>query len=418
MRLLVAILTTVACQGNAPVTTTVAPVGSAAPTPCDGAACERSCLANDAVACARAAELFFDGKNGHPLDMARSFRYAKQACEAGVLTGCTMLGFHYQDGLGTAWSPESAIATYEQACTAGAGTSCYNLASMYSGGHGVVVDLARADALNARAGLAWNAACKGTEPRWCTNAAFLLATGGEPTAAVKETMLALDQRACDARVLVGCVEAARLKLQLGRLEPTAYIAELDRLCTAGETTGCMVAGATLVAGQRIAKDVRRGMALVARSCELGDKDGCMAMATEAVTGELVPRDDAAALRFLTMACDRGARGACFTIAEGHHAQGKLEQAMQFARRACQMGHAEACGTLAAAAHAGTGVPRSDADAVRWAHAACRGGLGTACGILIERDLDLPIPAKHLKGIYEDACAHQIKPACARLTRLP
>ncbi len=84
------------------------------------AACETS---GEPEACAAAAELYFDGGinlparqragGAHPLDHTRSFRFATTACQAGHAFGCALLGYHFQDGLGTAWAPAAAIAAYE-----------------------------------------------------------------------------------------------------------------------------------------------------------------------------------------------------------------------------------------------------------------------------------------------------------------
>ena len=146
--------------------------GSPAPAepagPCGGPDCEARCTAGDPAACAHAAELFFDGKSGHPLDMARSFRLASRACDAGVMHGCFLVGYHHQDGLGTPWAPARAVAAYERACAGGFGTACYNLGSMYSGGQGIDPDPPRGKDYIARAGAAWKAACDGSEPRWCS----------------------------------------------------------------------------------------------------------------------------------------------------------------------------------------------------------------------------------------------------------
>ncbi len=321
--------------------------------------CEQRCAAGDAAACARAAELYFEGKNGHALDMARSFRHAARACRAGDAHGCMLAGYHHQDGLGTAWDPGKAVAAYERACAGGSGTACYNLATMYSGGHGVDSDMARANDYTARARAAWEAACKGGEPRWCTNAAFAMDGDGEPSTATRQAMLALDQRACDAQVLIGCVEAARLKVELGELTPTAWIAELERLCSAGEPEACTAAAFTLLEGERLPKEPGRAIGLLGRACRAGEKHACLRLGIETQLGQVVAKDEAAALRFLAVACDRAAGRACFLMAAKHTARGDKAETVRSSRRACWMGQAESCGVLGQAYLGGHVVAQSE-----------------------------------------------------------
>jgi hypothetical protein len=172
-----------------------------------GSACEAACEAHqDLDACAHASELFFDGKNGHPLDHARSFRNAKRACDKDHALGCSLLGLHYQDGLGVDWNPARAVEVYEQACRHGSGAGCYNLASMYSGGHGVNADFARAAELRKQARTNWQLECD-DKPRWCTNLAYSI-RDGDDSAAAKQQALVLNERLKHG-ILVGWLEAAR-----------------------------------------------------------------------------------------------------------------------------------------------------------------------------------------------------------------
>jgi len=179
-----------------------------APYPCASlAACETGCDSKHAAKCARAAELSF--VEAEAFDVKKSFRYATLACDGGDAMGCTLLGLHYQDGIGAEWAPDKALALYERACTGGNGTGCFNVATMYSGGHGVDVDHAKADDYKARAEQAWDKACHGDAPRFCTNLAYLMQVKADGSAAGSgaSPSLAINQRGCDHGVLVGCVEA-------------------------------------------------------------------------------------------------------------------------------------------------------------------------------------------------------------------
>ena len=412
---LIVVIACLGCGSASPSAPGAAPVTSATLRPeraCDRD-CEPRCNAGEIAACTRGAELFFDGKNGHALDMATSFRLARRACDAGDALGCVFAGYHYQDGLGTDWDPARAVTTYETACKAGAGTGCYNLSTMYGSGQGVEVDLARRDTYARQAAIAWEAACNGREPRWCTNAAFLKAGDGEPTAATKAAMRALDRRACGAKVLVGCVEATRLDIELGTMSAAAGVTELERLCTAGEPSGCAAAGATLLSSHDTSEPPR-WLALIRRACDAGEGRSCRLIGLAYRDGEVLPKDPAEAARHLAMACDRADRSACAALAELHGERGELAQLVVLSRRACQMGHGEACAVLGSAYRRGEGVAANEAEALRWTNAGCQAGFRRACDILIGLDVKLPLPAEIQADLYRDACKHGVTTACARL----
>lgn len=385
------------------------------------AVCEAS---GDPEACAAAAELYFDGgiarpgprsgRGPHPVDHARSFRYASAACAKGHAFGCALLGYHHQDGLGGAeWVADKAIAAYEKACAGGAGVGCYNLASMYYGGHGVTADEARADGYKAKAKAAWQAACRGSAPRWCTNVAYLLREEDEK--GNRETCLELDQRSCDHQVLVGCTEATRDRLALGRIDAAAAEKELERLCAEGEPTACTAAGSMLIAGRDGMKaEPRRGAELVVRGCDGGDKVACLSAGFEYAKGELVPRDLAAADRYVLLGCERGLGDACLAAAEQRGSAGRYAEMAQLARRACQMGQGEGCGALGQLYFTGQGVTASEAAGVTWVTEGCRMGHAPSCAELVQRDRELPVPPRMKERIYRDGCAAGVALACRRL----
>lgn len=302
------------------------------------------------------------------------------------------------------------MVAYEKACAGGAGVGCYNLASMYYGGHGVVADEARADRYKAKAKVAWQAACEGDAPRWCTNVAYLLRE--EDAAANREKALALDQRSCDHQVLVGCTEALRDRLALGRIAAPGFLAELEKLCRAGEPTACTVAGSLMVGGgEGIATDPKRGVALIVEGCERGDKQACEVAAIEHATGKLVAEDAAAADRFMIAACDRGLGSACQSVAQDRGARGAYPEMADYARRACQMGERQSCAALSSLYHEGRGVAKDAAAAERWAMESCRMGYPPGCAVLIEAGRELPVPPDLGARMLRDACAGGIQRAC-------
>jgi TPR repeat protein len=377
-----------------------------------GGACDAACTRGDAVACAHSAERYL---NGEAFDPHQSFAYAKQACDAGNALGCSLLGLHYQDGLGTAWAPAKAIAAYDQACRAHEGVGCYNLASMYYSGHGVDADAARGDTLTRLAATYWEVECHGDAPRWCTNLAYVYATDRSKQAQI----LDLDQRACDHGVLVGCTEALREKLARGAITARGVLDELVKLCTRDEPSACAMAGASLVVGgEGLAADPKRGLGLLERACKLGEKTSCEGLASEYAAGTLVKQDFAVTDRYLNLACDRGQATACLALAQDHHTRDQPDQAARYDQRACQMGNGEACNDLGLAYLAGDGVGKSALDGERWEVEACRMGHVPACGRLIELDHDLPVPQDVRKRLYTQSCREGVKASCVRLEKLP
>jgi uncharacterized protein len=382
--------------------------------------CERACSAKNPRACTFAAEMHLDGKAGWPADHAKSLRFAKRACDAKDAFGCALLGLHHQDGLGTAYAPAQAIAVYERACKAGAGVGCYNLASMYYGAHGVPFDRAKGDDYTKRARTAWEAACKGDEPRWCTNLAYLEAPSTKAPADAQARALELNTRACTSGITVGCLEAARAKLELGKLDPQAFVKELDALCTKAEFAACGVLAAVLVLGERgVPKDPKRSIELLTRACDGGDKNSCFILGIEYASGNNTKQDYTATTRVFDRACDRALSKACVAIAQNLAATKQYKRAADYARRGCHMGNAEGCGMLAQLHADGTGVAKSIPESTKWATDGCRMGHMPACGILIKRDVfPLPVPAEMQKKMYESACTEgKVDVACARLAKL-
>jgi len=409
MRVAVVVLWLFAC-GSPPPAQDPKPLGE-----CGALGCEAACKHGDAVACARSAERYFYGRDHHAFDPEQSFRFAKRACDAGNAFGCSLLGLHYQDGLGTAWAPGKAIEAYDQACRAHEGVGCYNLASMYYGGHGVDADTAKGDALTKLAATYWDAACHGDAPRWCTNLAYLYASDRSKQAQVLE----LDQRACDHGVLVGCTEALREKLAHGTITSKTVLDELVKLCSRDEPAACAMAGASLlVGGEGLTADPKRGLGLLERACKLGEKTSCEGIASEYASGRLLKQDFEATGHYLRLACDRGQATACFALAHDHHTRNQPSLAARYDQRACEMGNGEACGELGLAYLTGDGVGKSEPDGERWAVEACRMGHVPACGFLIQIDHDLPVPRELQKRLYTQSCREGAKASCVRLEKLP
>jgi TPR repeat protein len=279
---------------------------------------------------------------------------------------------------------------------------------MYAGGHGVVVDDDKYRAYRKLAKQRWQAACDGTATRWCTPLAGMVDDDGEPEVAMK-----LLARACDHGDRNACVESAKRGLMKGTVKPDAALGEATRQCQAGNGHGCGVAGAMLVLGEHgVARDARRGFELEKRACALGEKTSCAGAGSAYATGEVVAKDDKLARRHFEMACDRRLARACLAIAQDAVSQHDTRRAVEFGRRACQMNNGEAC-ELVATAQLAAG---NDADGIRWATEACRMGRGTVCGVLVERDLELPVPPHIKPQLYSEGCKAGLPAACKHVAK--
>jgi len=384
-----------------------AEAGNAGRNDPETAAAEHACeVQHDVHACTQAAERYWEGKNGHAFDPKKSFHYAEGGCAGGDGLACAILGEHYQNGLGVDWSPPRAIGSYERSCNAGTGLGCYQLSVMYAHGYGVDVDRAKAKAYGNRAHDQWLSACLGTEPRWCTYAAWSTREG-EPTAHE------LDQRACDHGVTNGCIDVLHEQLTHPTGSRDATMHELDQWCRRGESAACKELASVydLPGGSQ---DARRAAELTRQACVLGDPHACVSAGLmHEIEGD-VPKDDPVARRYFRRACEHGASRGCWYFAQDTLAVGGAPgEVARFARRGCEMTNWEACDLLTKffiAVHDETAV-------VRWATEACRMGSRAGCRQLIVRDAELPKTADDPVQLYHDACNEKIQSACLRLPPL-
>ena len=307
---------------------------------CPGGECERACQdRGDGQACALAAELYTEGKYGHPFDAAIAFRHATRGCELGDGDACALLGQHHENGLGTPWAPALAITAYDKACNAGSGLGCLSLGLMYDRGHGVDVDRAKARSYLARAHTQLLAACQGSEPRRCAAAANAL-DRDEPAA--KATRVALEERACDRGAVASCVDLVRDRIAHGGRPAAPAVKQIERLCAAGEATACSTVAARLAA-QRAVSVAGRVLPAMIRACELGHREDCVLVATLYERGVGLARNDDLKRQYLTRACDRGSERGCLLLARDEFLRpGHEAQSAQLAQRACELGDRDGC----------------------------------------------------------------------------
>jgi TonB family protein len=386
-----------------------APLGAAhreAPTLRTAAESARACdETGDAGACARAAELAWDGKDGGEFDVASTVRRAARGCNGGNPRACALWGRHHESGIGTTWEPGRAVALYDMACTAGDGLGCFGLAGMYRRGHGVDADVALADTYTERALAAWRAACRGAEPRWCTYAAWLLR---DDAPAARE----LYQHACDRGIASGCVRVVAARSAPTPNQWGAKVRQLEELCDRGEPAAC-----SAVADME--QNTPGGKVAVVRSfqgraCQLGDANACL------IAGILYDADRAGGdaklrLGLLALGCDRGSATACLVIAEDlAKTPGHAADVTQFVRRSCQMGEVGACERLSRIHLDGDDL----AAATRWGTEACRLGSMSSCERLVKDDRELPaLPLERRRWLLRRGCDDGATRACEQLAKL-
>ncbi|MCC6622393.1 MAG: sel1 repeat family protein [Deltaproteobacteria bacterium] len=338
-----------------------APVAPAAPSDgelCTGGdreACERACQKSGKVACGNLALLRMRGDGG-PVD--------RPGAHAAAVRGCA---------LGDEWS-----------CWARAELEIYD--GIRSPDRWTVEELL-------------SKPCHGAYPRAC----WLLATRREAQLpGIVTTPAQLDDwfgRACKAGEPAGCGDLARRRAEAERPVSDGTLAELERVCGAGDHRACTwflrFARRDRPLGPELA---RRARPLVERACSGGHRDGCVELAT------LVEDDDAPrARRLLEEGCEARHGLSCAGLA-WLHARGRAGLAddparvTALAKKACELGDGWGCYEVALR-EAG---PGRAPDAKKVARA-CELGSGAACDAVAREGFDSG-DASRVRRAFEQVAA--------------
>lgn len=132
---------------------------------------EAACAHGAAGGCYNRAVAELKGLGGATKDPARTFGFAKRACEGKNLAGCNMLGQLYVTGIGTAKDERMGAKIFEAACDAGRADACLSLAKCQYNGVGVSEDKAKAISTLRRA-------CDGNDGEACRLLADAAAAAG------------------------------------------------------------------------------------------------------------------------------------------------------------------------------------------------------------------------------------------------
>ncbi len=338
---------------------------------CGAVACDEACEAGDAKACARAAELSWRGEYGVAFDPPAAFAYARRGCDGGDALACTLVGRHMVTGVATPWAPAVAVAVFEKACAGGSGLGCLALGNLHAQRHGIDGDPGKAEAYGVRARDTFRAQCL-VEPRWC---AYVHSPKGSPAE------LELAQRACKSGVPASCVDVMLLQIHRGWHGGSVA---LERMCAAGERSGC-VALARLGLAAELPNADAKAMALMTRACTLGAPDGCLHVGRAEQAAEPTDRSRDIRRRAFERGCALASGRACRHAAEDAFIEGRAAESATYAQRACELAEEGGC-ELLLRNHL---EQHDDAGADRWAKESCRLGGTYGCERLVDRDLALP-----------------------------
>ena len=361
---------------------------------------------------------------GRGEDMAKERRYAdaapllQMACAGGVATGCTDLGWFYQNGLGVNRNDAEAVTLFRKACDGGNLRGCNNLGTMHEHGTGVAKDEDEAVEL-------YKKACDGGDPMGCRSLATMYESG-RGIGQDDSQAATLYRKACDGGIPSGCthlgIEYANGK-GVGKdvIEAAVF---LRRACDGKDGDGCSTLGSMYLNGNGIAKDEPQAAALVQKACDLGFAAACNNMGWMYQNGKGVTLDDAKADALFQRACDLGFGTGCSNLGDAY-TSGKgvskdLTQAATFFHRACDAGDAQGCNNFGVFYFNGSGVSRDDTQAVALMRRACDTGSLKGCdnlGWLYENGRGVAKDMNQAEELYHRACEGGIDDGCKNIKRL-
>ncbi len=106
----------------------------------------KECESGKKTSCIKVSIYSFEVKN-----YKQAFDFSKKACDLNSGHGCSMLGYHYLNGLGTKKDDKKAYEIFKKACQLNDSTGCNNLAAMYFEGKVVKKDRNKAEKLYEKA---------------------------------------------------------------------------------------------------------------------------------------------------------------------------------------------------------------------------------------------------------------------------
>lgn len=239
-------------------------------------------------------------RNPDPATLASAYARFEAGCQEGDAAACSTLGVMYERGLHVKQSVPRAVRLYDRACKGDNGGGCVNLGMAYKAGAGVEVDAARAAQL-------FEMACERGDVRGCTELASVMARGqGIPSDARQAaelfetgcsaghadacyrlasyfedgtfgpdpfTAMTFFEKACIAGISAGCERLDQMYDRSRRhAPPVPHPAEIA--CRSGDARACNAAGLGYFAGDEVARNLDKAVALMQRACEGGYTASC------------------------------------------------------------------------------------------------------------------------------------------------
>jgi uncharacterized protein len=357
-------------------------------------------------------------------DLTKQHRYADAvpllnfACQGGVAASCTMLGWLYRGGLGTARDDQTAVALFRKACDGGNLRGCNDLGYMHENGFGVAKDEDEAAEL-------FRKACAGAEPFGCENLGNMYETGRG---------IGMDQRqaasfyskACDGGLAAGCTSSA-LAYASGKgvakdLNQTAVL--LRKACDGGDAQGCSDLGEMYHLGASVPKDEAQAALFMQKACDSGDAAACNRLGRMYQNGSGLAKDDAHALSLFKKSCDAGYALGCTNLgdvyANGLGVTKDDSAAATLYKKGCDGGDPNGCNYLAFLYFNGSGVPKDPVQSVALARKACDGGASGGClnlGMFYENGIGVAKDMQQAEELYHKACEGGLDQACKNLKNL-
>ncbi|MCB9733184.1 MAG: sel1 repeat family protein [Deltaproteobacteria bacterium] len=193
---------------------------------------ERACRACEGDACYLAGSML-DMGFGVGKDERRANDHYVRGCALASPDACHALGVNQELGVAQPASAADAAATYRRACDLGSLPGCTALGTMYARGLGVAGNMPEARLL-------WEVTCEHDEPRACAHLGFLFAsgTGGVPQDTSKAASL------------------------------------FARACMGGDGRSCEGLGLFYLAGEGVSHDGDRARRLFQIACDAGAGTAC------------------------------------------------------------------------------------------------------------------------------------------------
>lgn len=316
-------VTTVTQNAATPVAQVVSPVANPDPK----------------VAAKKALEAGFEASKRS--DFVRSAQLFDAACKGGEISGCSNLGWQYDNGKGVAQNFSLAAVNYAKGCDAGEIFACNNLGSLYENGSGVKKDRARAALLYARS-------CDAGKADACHFLGKIYAEGDGVKRDYNRAII-LHERACDKAVYQSCKDLGDLFYDGngGALGKAPAYKFWSRACSGGLKDACFNLGYAYREGIGVPENLFEANRLWLPLCNSGDMGACRNIGWNFMDGGIgLSKDGVKALFYGKKSCDGGNGGACVNVGWiyefGQNVGINLENAKIYYQKGCSLGEPIGC----------------------------------------------------------------------------